>query len=134
MDSSSRTVMVGTERGVGAGGSSKSSRLMRLCDLAGVLGAPPFVGDRWLFKYFWRFGRVEDLGGDHRPWFERELSETDSICWVKSMRKLVVLSSFMAAGVFNRRGVGEGERDEEARFREVRGVVVSVARGVWEMC
>lgn len=58
--------MLGTERGVGAGGSSKSSRFSRLFDLTGVPGGLALVlaGERWLFRYDNRLGSVVDLVGE----------------------------------------------------------------------
>jgi hypothetical protein len=63
-DSNSLTVMVGMERGVGAGGSSKSSRLIRLLGLPGVATLwRDLCGERWLLMYCNRFGSVADLLG-----------------------------------------------------------------------
>lgn len=46
------------------------------------------------------------------------------------MRKLLVVLS--VAGVFKRRGVGDGERDGETRFRDARGVLSSGYPGVYD--
>lgn len=77
--------------------------------------------------YCSKFDSVADLPG------ERFLNPvTPSICCVKSIKKLVVSSALPNAGVFARRGVGDGERDGEDRFRDVRGVGSAIVRGVWK--
>ena len=59
--------MVGTDRGVGAGGSSKSSRLRMLFCLLGVEGLGldgDLLGERWLLIYCRRLDSVADLLGE----------------------------------------------------------------------
>ena len=58
-----------------------------------------------------------------RGWYEALVKR--SICWVKSMRKLLFVLS--VAGVLRRRGVGDGDREGEGRFRDGRGVASSAA-------
>jgi hypothetical protein len=107
--------MLGTLRGVGAGGSSKSRRLRILPEPRGVAKAvawPLFVGDRWLCRYERRCGSFfvgERLDGVRDDCLDME---TDSNCWVKSSRRLVVSLLSWYCGIVSgpRRGVGEGDR------------------------
>ena len=77
--------------------------------------------------YCSRFDSVADFAGE--PVGLKLL--VPSICCVKSMRKLVVSSRLTdPAGVFCLLGVGDGERDDEGRFRDVRGVAAFLPLGV----
>lgn len=75
--------------------------------------------------YCSKFGSVDDLLGE----IEALGREMPSICWVKSSSRFVV-SSEPLFGVRRLRGVGEGERDEDKRLREVEGVGAASWPGV----
>ena len=115
-DSNSLTVMDGMDRGVGCGGRSKSSRFIRLRFPApGVAGYDlPGEGRRWLLMYDKRLEPVFVLIGDGPPRFCGDCCVffgNVSNCCVKSRSRLVVSPS--CDFDVTRRGVGEGEREEE---------------------
>lgn len=128
-------MILGTERGVGAGGISKSRRLAKCLASPGV-DRPKLVrlvgeGVRALAVYEARSEIVWDFAGEGRA--SRRLGEELCLevaielnCSVKSMMRLVLVPSSRRESCCRRRGVGDG--DGEASSYCLRRAVAGVER------